>query len=95
MMTFHHGSLPGRMPNRKKSIRPPENVSPIDVPVMNMIMNDRPANTAWIPNSHGAMNRKVNSIGSVMPVRNDVRPAESRIPAAILAWLDFAWRYIA
>ena len=67
----------GSMPKRKKSIRPPENVSPMDVPVMNMIMKHRPAMTAWMPNSHGAMNRNVNSIGSVMPVRNDVSAAEA------------------
>ncbi len=48
-----------------------------------------------MPNSHGAMNRKVNSIGSVMPVRNEVRAAEARMPAAICFWLSFAWRYMA
>ena len=84
MSTFQHGSRPGRMPNRKKSMKPPEKVRPICVPVMNMIMNDSPAMTAWMPNSHGAMKRKVNSIGSVMPVRNEVSAAEPRMPAAIL-----------
>jgi hypothetical protein len=46
--------------------------------------NDRAAKKAWKPqNNQGAKNKNVNSIGSVIPVKNEVAPAEATNEAAI------------
>ncbi|MNO10426.1 hypothetical protein D3C81_2342900 [compost metagenome] len=41
---------------------------------------DSPVSTAWIRNSKGARNMKANSIGSVTPVRAEVRAIDRRMP---------------
>ena len=49
-----------------------------------MITIDRPVRTAWSRYKAGARNMNVNSIGSVTPVRKEVSPSESSIPATAL-----------
>ena len=41
------------------------------MPSAEQIASDRPVSSAWITYSTGARNMKLNSIGSVTPVRND------------------------
>lgn len=43
--------------------------------------NDKPAKPQCKTNSPGAINKNVNSIGSVIPVKNEVKPAENNKPA--------------
>ena len=47
-------------------------------------------NVAWITHSSGETNKKVNSIGSVMPVSMEVIIAGSRIALAITFFSGFA-----
>ena len=47
---------------------------------MSAIINAKPSNIAWITYNTGAMNKKLNSSGSVIPVKNDVNAAESIKP---------------
>ena len=53
------------------SIRPPANTP--TQPTMLIAMASRAASTQWTMNSGGAMNRKVNSMGSVTPQKMAVR----------------------
>ena len=73
----------GKIPNRTKSNTPPENDTPAVAPHSAMIQNENPAINTWNPkNRIGARNRNVNSIGSVIPVRNDVSAAAPIIEIA-------------
>ena len=49
--------------------------------------NDKPANPQCKINNPGAINKNVNSIGSVIPVRNDVNAAENSNPPTIFFFL--------
>ncbi|MNY55503.1 hypothetical protein D3C86_1914880 [compost metagenome] len=53
---------------------------PSRIPNRIQIGNARPARMAWIAYRIGATNMKENSIGSVIPVRNEVNAAEIMIP---------------
>ena len=48
-----------------------------------------------MPYSTGATNRKANSMGSVIPVRNDVSAAEIMMPPTFARFSGFAVRQIA
>ena len=87
--------LPCKIPNRNRSINPPENVIPTPTLQICISMYARPANTQWIPYSSGATNRKVNSNGSVIPVSMEVSAAESNRPPTAFLFSGFAVRYIA
>ena len=89
-MTKYHGVLFGIIPNKVKSISPPENVIPILTFNICIIINDKPANTQCIPNNTGATNKNVNSIGSVIPVKNEVNAADAIIPATYFFFSGFA-----
>src|SRR5918999_872731 len=54
-----------------------------------------PASSAWRAYSSGATNRNENSIGSVMPVRNDVSAAEAIRPPTFARFSGRAVRHIA
>ncbi|MFO1402719.1 MAG: hypothetical protein U1F30_16150 [Steroidobacteraceae bacterium] len=60
-----------------------------------MMTIERPVSTACTPYSTGARNMKVNSIGSVTPVRNEVRPIESSRPPVARRCPGRAQRYMA
>ena len=55
----------------------------------------RPSNSACTTYSAGAINRNENSIGSVMPVRNEVSAADSSSPPTRLRFSGRALWYIA
>ena len=76
-------------------MRPSEKVVPTQICRMWQIMKERPAKTTWMPNRAGARNRNVNSIGSVMPVRNEVMATEKRREPAIFFFSGLAQVYIA
>ena len=63
---------------------PPLKVKPLCEPRMFMTMKLRPVMAAWKTYSSGATNMNENSIGSVMPVRKEVRAALPMIPAMTL-----------
>ena len=62
---------------------------------MCMSMKDRPASTQCTAYMGSATKMKVNSSGSVMPVRKAVRAAESSRPPAAFFFSGFAQWYIA
>ena len=57
---------------------------------MSQIACEAAVKVAWITHSSGETNRKVNSIGSVMPVSMEVIMAGSRIALAIIFFSGFA-----
>ena len=59
------------------------------------IVNAGPSNSACTTYSAGAINRNENSIGSVMPVRNEVSAADSSSPPTRLRFSGRALWYIA
>ena len=69
---------------------PPENVIPIFTFRICISMKEKPANIQWTANNIGATNKKENSIGSVIPVRNEVSAAEAIIPATAFFLAGFA-----
>ena len=86
---------PCNTPYNIKSINPQENVVPIQIFKICINANDKPANPQCKINNPGAINKNVNSIGSVIPVRNDVNAAENSHPPTIFLFSGFAQRYIA
>ncbi len=58
-------------------------MKPSFTPRIWQIASDSPVSTAWITYSTGARNMKLNSIGSVTPVRNDVSAIENSRPPTI------------
>lgn len=57
---------------------------------MSQMACEAAVNVAWITHSSGETNKKVNSIGSVMPVSIEVIIAGSRIAFAIAFFSGFA-----
>ena len=78
-----------------KSINPPDKVIPIFTPKIFITANETPANKQWIPYKAGAMNRKENSNGSVIPVKKAVKAPDSKIPLANTFLSGFASLYMA
>ena len=74
---------------------PPENVIPTPTSRMCISIKDKPARAQWIIYRSGATKRKVNSRGSVIPVRIAVRAAESKSPPATFFFVSLAQVYIA
>ena len=58
-------------------------------------MNDNPANTQCTAYNAGATNKNVNSNGSVIPVKNDVKAAVANNEPTIFFLLGLAALYIA
>ena len=88
-------AFPWSIPNKNKSIRPPENVIP--TPTFNICINiyAAPANTQWIAYNTGATNKNVNSSGSVIPVNIEVNAADNNKPPTAFLFSGFAHLYIA
>src|SRR5699024_1987494 len=88
-------SFPCNIPNKIKSITPPEKVLPIDIFKISAIKNDTPSKNAWNTYNNGDINKNINSIGSVIPVINEVRAApKNNPPTMCLFSLGTQW-YIA
>src|SRR5699024_4894662 len=86
MGTYHHGSpTPGKIPNNVKSMIPDPPAYPTLTSRIYISINETPAIKVWKTYNNGATNKKVNSIGSVIPVRNAVPAAvNNRPPTAFL-----------
>ena len=69
-------SCPCMIPKKNRSISPPENVNPTVTFNTCIIIYASPAKTQCIPYNPGAINKNVNSNGSVIPVSIDVNAAE-------------------
>ena len=54
-------------------MQPPENVLPIEMFNKSAIKNETPSKNAWITYNGGQTNKNMNSIGSVIPVMNEVK----------------------
>ena len=71
-------------------MKPPLNVCPTVILKMSAIINASPSKTAWITYSIGATNKKLNSKGSVIPVKNDVNAADNIKPPTTFLRSGFA-----
>ena len=88
-------SLPCRTPKTIKSMKLAEKVKPIAIWKTCAITKAVPAKKTWTPNNNGATKIKVNSIGSVIPVKILVRAADrKRLPMTFWDSFFAVW-YIA
>ena len=76
-------------------MNPPEKEFPIRMFNRSANKNDNPSKNAWITYNQGATNKKVYSIGSVIPVKNEVKPPLRYKPPSFWRFLFGKQRYIA
>src|SRR6266478_4985311 len=94
--TSHHfcANLPNALKTRK-SMPPCEKVKPMCMPSVLATNCVEAASAACTTYSTGATNRNANSIGSVMPVRNEVSAAEIMMPPTATRFCGLALCHIA
>ena len=88
-------AFPCNIPNSVKSISPPEKVIPTPTPKICISIYESPASIQCTTYITGATKRKVNSIGSVIPVSIEVSAAESKSPPTSFLFSGRAVLYIA